>query len=175
MTGRLVEFVQKRRVAAALLILLSGCAQSDESGTKGVSDLIMPASEHAGLSAVETALRIDDVDSPPASVPDVVVQALKQGGATGAANVTYTWGDPDGFMLIDGNILLYPTAEAARDSVLSVTEGVESVAGVGDAAFAMGKQSITFSVGAARVSLTAIHGDIDLRSVAETYAAWLAK
>jgi hypothetical protein len=68
----------------------------------------MPVSEHAELSKLEVVLVIDDLEDADRSVPEAVVKILKEFAIRGAANFTYTWGDPNGYLLIDGNIHLFP-------------------------------------------------------------------
>ena len=105
----------------------------------------------------------------------MVVQALDEAGVLGAVNFTYTWGDPDGFLLIDATILRYATPEAAKAALTRVMEGVTEVAGIGDAAVMSDDEWIGFTVGSERVTLTVVQDEVDVRSVAEAYAKWLAE
>lgn len=161
-------------VSALALCLVLGCSPTGQSVSARVSDLVMPATEHPNLSAIEIVLAIDDTGNPPAAVPGVLAQTLKEHGVVSAANATYTWGDPDGLLLIDVNIHRFATAEAAIKNVLGNLEGMERIEGLGDAAAIFAGQSIRFSVGTAKITLTTVSDEVDLRSVAELYANWLA-
>ena len=70
----------KYLVAVMALSVAFGCSPTYESDSPQVSDLVMPVSEHPDLSAVELVLEIDDTSNPPAAVPDVVAQTLKELG-----------------------------------------------------------------------------------------------
>lgn len=164
----------KVSISALLLCLALGCSPSGESDSVRVSDLIMPATEHPGLSVVEIVLVVDDMSNPPAAVPSVVVETLKELGIVSAVNATYMWGDPEGLLLIDANIYRFSTAEAARSNVLSNLAGRERIEGIGDAATLFDGQSLSFSVDAVKVALTTISDEVNVRSVAATYADWLA-
>ena len=168
------EYMMKVLLAALSLCLVLSCSPTGESVAVRVSDLIMPATVHPNLSVVEIVLEVEDMHNPPADVPKVVVQTLKELGIVSAVNATYTWGDPDGFLLIDANIYRFATAEAAKSNVLSNLEGRERIDGIGDAATLSRGQSLSFSVDAVKVALTAISDEVDVRSVAATYADWLA-
>lgn len=161
-------------LSALPLWLLLGCSPTGESDSVRVSDLIMPATVHPNLSVVEIVLEVEDMHNPPAAVPKVVVQTLKELGIVSAANATYTWGDPDGFLLIDANIYRFATADAARNNVLGNLEGRESIEGIGDAATLFAGQSLSFSVDTVKVALTSINDEVDVRSIAVAYADWLA-
>lgn len=158
-------------VSALALCFLLGCSPTGET----VSDLVMPASEHPNLSVVEIVLEIDDTSNPSAAVSDWIGETLKEVGVVSAANATYTWGDPDGLFLIDINIHRFATVEAAKNNVLGNLEGRERIEGIGDAATIFGGQSLSFSVDTVKVTLTSISDEVDVTSVAETYAKWLAE
>ena len=164
----------KFAIAALALCMSLGCSPTGESHSVRVSDLVMPASQHPDLTVVEVVLEINDMDNPPPGVPEAIAPTLKELGVVSAANATFTWGDPDGFLLIDTNILRFATAEAAQNSVLGNLEGVERIEGLGDAATLFSSQSVSFSVGTAKVTLTTISDEVDVRSIAEAYANWLA-
>jgi len=156
------------------LNVILGCSPSNTSDAGKIQDLIMPVSEHAELSRIEIVLAIDDIDNPPDTISELVVQTLKESGVVSAVNLTYTWGDPSGLLLIDANVLSFSTSEAARNSVLGNFEGAEMIEGIGDAAVALGDHSFSFSLENTKVSLASISEDVSLSSVAEKYAAWLA-
>ena len=164
----------KKVFAALALCAVLGCSPSGQSDAVRISDLVMPPTQHPELSVLELVLAIDDVANPPAGVPQSIAQALMDLDVVSAANATYTWGDPDGFVLIDLNVHRFATADAARNNVLANVDGIESIDGIGDAATVFGNQSVSFSVDATKVTVTTFSADIDIRSVAETYADWLA-
>ena len=113
------------------LNVILGCSPSNISDAGKILNLIMPVSEHAELSRIEIVLVVDDIDNPPDTISEFVVQTLKEAGVVSAVNFTYTWGDPSGLLLIDANVLSFATAEAAKNSVLGNLEGVEKIEGVG--------------------------------------------
>lgn len=168
------EAVMKTLVSAVLLCLLLGCSPTGGSVSGQVSNLIMPATEHPNLSAVEIVLEINDTSIPPPGVPEMITQTLKEFRVVSAANATYTWGDPDGFLLIDTNIHRFTTAEAAKKNVLGKMEGIERLEGIGDVATIYGGQSLSFSIDTVKVTLTTISDEVDIRSVAAAYSDWLA-
>ena len=164
----------KTFVSASVLYVLLGCLPADVSASERISDLVMPATEHPDLSAVEIVLEINDTSAPARGVPEMITQALREAGVMGAANATYTWGDPDGFILIDANVHRFTTAEAARKNVLGNLDGVEQIERIGDAATIYDGKSLSFSVGAVKVTLTTFSDEVNIRSVAQTYSNWLA-
>lgn len=161
-------------LSALSLCLVLGCSPTGESASVRVPDLIMPATEHPNLSGVEIVLEVDDMNNPPAAVPTIITQTLKELGIVSAVNATYTWGDPDGFLLIDANVHRFATTEAAKSNVLANLEGKEQIDDIGDAATLFGGQSLSFSFDTVKVTLTTISDEVDVRSVAVTYADWLA-
>ena len=156
------------------LIVILGCSPSNNPDAGRILDLVMPVSEHAELSRIEIVLVVNDIDNPPDTISEFLIQSLKEAGVISAVNLTYTWGDPDGLLLIDANVLNFSAAEAARSSVLGNLEGVEIIDGVGDAAVALGNQYFSFAFENAKVSLSTYSEVVSLSSVAEKYAAWLA-
>jgi len=168
------EDMMKTLISIAVLCLLLGCSPTGGSASGEVSNLVMPATEHPNLSAVEIVLEINDMSSPPPGVPEMITETLKEFGVVSAANATYTWGDPDGFLLIDTNIHRFTTAEAAKKNVLGNLEGIERLEGIGDVATIYGGQSLSFSVDTVKITLTAISDEVDIRAVAAAYSDWLA-
>lgn len=161
-------------LSVLLLNVILGCSPSNNSDAGKIVDLVMPVSKHAELSRIEIVLLVDDINNPPDTISKSIVQSLKEAGVVSAVNLTYMWGDPNGLLLIDANVLSFHTAEAARNSVLGNLEGVERIEGVGDAAVALGNQYFSFAFENTKVSLSTISKDVSLSSVAEKYAAWLA-
>jgi len=162
-------------LSVLFLNVILGCSSSSNSDAVKILDLVMPVLEHAELTRIEVVLIVDDTNDPPDTIPKSIVQSLKEAGVVSAVNLTYTWGDPDGLLLIDANVLSFHTAEAARNSVLGNSEGVKKIEGVGDAAVARGNQYFSFAFENTKVSLSTISKDVSLSSVAEKYAAWLAE
>lgn len=164
---------------SVLVVFLSACSQSASENGQALSELIMPASEHAKLSKLEVVLVIDDLADADRSVPETFVKLLKRFGVRGAANFTYTWGDPNGYLLIDGNIHRFSSAETAVNNLLGDQSRLDAVnavklEGIGDAAININDQSLSFVSGELKVTLTAIQKEIDLESVAHAYAGWLS-
>lgn len=172
------KFMKKILFILIFTGILAGCDRSDSSEQK-VTSFIMPASQHQELSHVEIVLTVEDVNNPSASTPAFLVQALKEQGVKGAVNLTYTWGDPDGFLLIDSNLLQFATSEAAKrnllgDSGAELPDGTQKLTGIGDAAIRVNNQTIRFVSENIKVTLTSISEDVKLEEVAIAYAKWLS-
>lgn len=166
--------------AVLVCLLLVGCSETPQQPKPTpITDLIMPASAHAQLSLVERELVVDDVNDPPRVMPASIARTLKEAGVTAAANLTYTWGDPEGFLLIDVNLNRFSSPDRAKNNLLSrvgANTGNQSVTGLGDTASSYGEQSISFVNADLKVTLNAFavaEGQIDLLSVAHAYDRWL--
>lgn len=159
-------------------VTLLGCDHSSDVAEREISRLVMPVSELSELSKVEVVLAVDDVNNPDPSTPEFIVEMFKEEGINSAVNLTYTWGDPDGPLLIDANVHQFLTNDAAKQNLLGngdteIPEGLEQVAGIGDAAIRLDKV-IGFVSGDVKVTLSTISEEVKLESIALAYSEWLS-
>ncbi len=166
-----------KKLLLILLLVITSISCSNSSQPPKVSDRVMPITQLEELTELETVLMINDLNHPPKNAPDFLIKTLKESPVLGAANLTYTWGNPKDLALIDTNVVLFTSRESALETVHNGYEknnkDFAEIPGIGEIAIFYKDQSITFVMGNCKVTLATVHPKVDLLMVAKAYATWL--
>ncbi|MFQ3229572.1 hypothetical protein [Reinekea sp.] len=166
------------RLVLVLILLISN--PSFSAKLDRINDFMMPISEHSEISDVQIDLILNNVDKPSASISPTIIKLAKELGVLSYLNFTYTWGDPNGSLLIDARIYKYPSKELALETLLvnfsdEMPEGFSKVENVGDFAVMYTNKTLYFVYQDLSFVLNTISEEVDLISVGQHYSKWLEK
>lgn len=168
----------KLSARALLVLLFIICAPSFSAKLERISDFIMPISEHSELRVLEVDFILNDINKPNSSISPTMVKLLKELGAVSYLDFTYTWGEPEGLLLLQAKILKYPSKELAMQTLVAnfsgeMPEGFSKIDDIGDFAVMYLNKTLYFVHQDLAITFNTVSDEVDLVSVGRSYSRWL--